>query len=422
MPPKDLILGLAEYALQKPGTLLMNSLTMEMVQKYPQVIAQLCVELPTVSWGTVLNVGESDDGLVLEIPVKQERLAEHIQSFSTVQDAQWAPRDGHIYMSVPTDGSVPAEIIQTWINDAYQIVSDKLDDRGRFLIERIAVPGDQHQLIRELVERHGLSERNSEIATLIRPAILLRSWMVEGDEVIPLGASKLGGLPDLPDAVDWPTFELEGDEKPLAFLGQFDLAEAADCPQAFSGLPKSGLLSLFSVWGWITEEEFDPEFPEGPENAPGWTVMLHTPAGSSLSRREPPDELFLFHPAPIEMIPVLSLPNHAKEPEVAALGWDDDTWETFDRMQADFRSILWGHYLNDVSALATHSLVGGYAMFQQEYPEDLVGTDKRMLIQIGSDGNTTMAWGDGGELTFYVDTSALQQGRFEGIECHYQCG
>ena len=38
-----------------------------------------------------------------------------------------------------------------------------------------------------------------------------------------------------------------------------------------------------------------------------------------------------------------------------------------------------------------------------------------MFLQIGTDGNTEMAWGDGGELTFYVDAKMLDERRIERI-------
>ena len=38
-----------------------------------------------------------------------------------------------------------------------------------------------------------------------------------------------------------------------------------------------------------------------------------------------------------------------------------------------------------------------------------------MLLQIGSDSNSGMCWGDGGELTFYADEMALVKGRFERL-------
>jgi uncharacterized protein YwqG len=38
-----------------------------------------------------------------------------------------------------------------------------------------------------------------------------------------------------------------------------------------------------------------------------------------------------------------------------------------------------------------------------------------LLLQVGTDAKSGMAWGDGGELTFYADARALAEGRFERI-------
>lgn len=60
------------------------------------------------------------------------------------------------------------------------------------------------------------------------------------DETLPLGVSKMGGLPDLPANFVWPYY---GD-KPLTFIGQFRLSELA--PHDTSGLlPKTGRLYFF---------------------------------------------------------------------------------------------------------------------------------------------------------------------------------
>ena len=66
--------------------------------------------------------------------------------------------------------------------------------------------------------------------------------------------------------------------------------------------------------------------------------------------------------------------------------------------------------------------VGGYALFQQDFPENFLNAGLRMFLQIGSDHRTGMCWGDAGELTFYVDDAALAGGAFERIMCEYQCG
>ncbi|GAC1584547.1 MAG: hypothetical protein NVS3B20_14430 [Polyangiales bacterium] len=60
------------------------------------------------------------------------------------------------------------------------------------------------------------------------------------DQAIAVGASKVGGLPDLPASVEWPILN----ERPLSFLAQIRLDEASSFDQD-ALLPKTGLLSFF---------------------------------------------------------------------------------------------------------------------------------------------------------------------------------
>ena len=100
---------------------------------------------------------------------------------------------------------------------------------------------------------------------------------------------------------------------------------------------------------------------------------------------------------------------------MSVLGWPREMYDSFDRMQSDFRSLQMGHWLQDRDVFASHHLLGGYALFQQQFPEELLEAGLAMLLQIGTDGNSGMGWGDGGELTFYADEKALGQGRFKRI-------
>ncbi|MFN7955968.1 MAG: YwqG family protein [bacterium] len=60
------------------------------------------------------------------------------------------------------------------------------------------------------------------------------------DASIPIGASKLGGAPDLPSDVTWP----ERDGRPLAFVAQLDLAQLGE--SGGDGLPlRDGVLWIF---------------------------------------------------------------------------------------------------------------------------------------------------------------------------------
>lgn len=107
--------------------------------------------------------------------------------------------------------------------------------------------------IRDALRAAGL-ERLADVAErLTLPAIRIEPTIVDED-TIPVGASKLGGRPDLPPDFVWP----ERVGKALGFLAQFNLAEVAlyDVEKA---LPSSGILYFFydfaaAPWGLYAED------------------------------------------------------------------------------------------------------------------------------------------------------------------------
>ena len=102
---------------------------------------------------------------------------------------------------------------------------------------------------------------------------------------LPLGASRLGGQPDLPADFDWPRYE----GRPLGFLGQFDLGELGGKGCA-AALPAAGQLAFFYEW---TEEPwgFDPKHK-------GSARVMFVPPGATLVRHRSPEGLEDFdHPS-----------------------------------------------------------------------------------------------------------------------------
>lgn len=73
---------------------------------------------------------------------------------------------------------------------------------------------------------------------------------LDGDE-IPVGASKYGGLPDLPEGTAWPMATAirphtpEGHKYPLTFVAQINFAEASPFLGDDPAWPREGLLSFF---------------------------------------------------------------------------------------------------------------------------------------------------------------------------------
>jgi uncharacterized protein YwqG len=60
-------------------------------------------------------------------------------------------------------------------------------------------------------------------ATAIPKIAISLEQVAEGEDVLPLGCSKVGGCPDVPIGFEYP----EHDGIPLSFLAQFDLEEVS---------------------------------------------------------------------------------------------------------------------------------------------------------------------------------------------------
>jgi uncharacterized protein YwqG len=93
--------------------------------------------------------------------------------------------------------------------------------------------------ISTLLRATELSRVAEELEFLVMPSIRLKATRISEND-LHLGTSKLGGLPDLPPHLQWPTWK----GTPLAFIAQINLAEV----HAFDSeemLPASGILYFF---------------------------------------------------------------------------------------------------------------------------------------------------------------------------------
>jgi len=132
--------------------------------------------------------------------------------------------------------------------------------------------------IREALSAAGLDRLADEAERLTLPAIRITAEMADEAD-IPIGASKIGGRPDLPVGVAWP----ERDGRPLAFLAQFNLAEVAayDVEHA---LPPTGMLYFFYDF---TNERCGVHH----EDRDSWRVMYFDGGPVPLSRSKWPAPL-----------------------------------------------------------------------------------------------------------------------------------
>lgn len=128
--------------------------------------------------------------------------------------------------------------------------------------------------LRSLVERCGFGEAEAEIVALAEPVFHIIAGPPARDA--PLGATRLGGAPDLPAGAEWPV----GRFGTAMFLGQFDLADVR-VRTGSDLLPANGLLSLFIV-------------EIGSAADPVKLLSLLTPAETPLERLAPPADMEPF--------------------------------------------------------------------------------------------------------------------------------
>ncbi len=130
----------------------------------------------------------------------------------------------------------------------------------------------KHEKAIEFIRANAPAPLQDLLIDLLRPSIAFRAKSVD-DAQIPIGASKFGGAPDVPEGFEWPMW----DEEPLGFLAQINLEEVA----AFDVeglLPKSGLLLFFISFDEENPACCDADQPES------WQVFYWS--GQSIQRSQ----------------------------------------------------------------------------------------------------------------------------------------
>jgi uncharacterized protein YwqG len=237
------------------------------------------------------------------------------------------------------------------------------------------------------------------------------------------GFSKMGGPPDLPDGFEWPKWK----DRSLAFLMQLKFSEInGDGLLPF--MPRSGLLYVFydqnqKTWG------FDPR------DKGSWKLVFHEETAGVKSRCYPKDMQVQYKVKMIESKPVVTYPPLGdKRIEALELPGDGDE--------------LYYGYIDSVFDGNPKHQVGGYPDPVQNDGMDLEcelvsnglycgnasgygdaraktlaanRTDWVLLLQIDTDNDTDMMWGDCGKLYFWIRKQDLAAGNFANVWMILQC-
>jgi len=199
---------------------------------------------------------------------------------------------------------------------------------------------EELRALREGLASAGLRDHVAEaIAGYAVPSL---EFSAATSTTVPMGATKIGGRPDLPKETPWPRRSDRIRERamepvlgaiPLAFLAQVDLAEAAQAlPADENPLPASGVLSFFY-------DAYDQPWGYDPEDRQDFRVIYSGPAEELLPATPPEDlpEVCRFGQRAASLHRKSSIPSDRSE-EIHDLGLTDEEYERYLAFRDDQRT------------------------------------------------------------------------------------
>ncbi len=227
---------------------------------------------------------------------------------------------------------------------------------------------------------------------------------------LPLGASRFGGVPDLPPGVTWP----ERDGVPMEFIAQIRLADVA-AAAADPRLPAQGSLLFFYNSQWTTSDQGEDGccavlFHDGPDDAlvRGAPPRVEWKSEFSDTTQFAP---FLHGLAALRFEPTLSLPGgvspYIQEPL-------NGFWQDFmcDQSKA----------LSGSTEPYRDSFLLGYVDEQDYVDAHANGTDDQLLLQVDSEDAAEFQFGDCNKLFFLLTKDELAARDFSNARVYSMLG
>ena len=240
--------------------------------------------------------------------------------------------------------------------------------------------------------------------------------------------SRIGGLPALPEKVAWPEWK----SVPLAFLCQLDLSEIPEkCVQ--NALPGTGILYFFysqeqDTWG------FDPK------DKGSWRVIYSSKPRAECPGRAAPKGLSKSHvygEKTVVFSPIETYPD-CQDDRIRSLNLTEKQSDQYSELCSAVFQDKPAHHLfgypspvqgNDMDLecqLVSNGLycgnASGYNNPQAKNRPLRAGrSDWILLLQLDTDDDAGMMWGDCGRLYFWIKKTDLAEARFENCWMILQC-
>jgi uncharacterized protein YwqG len=294
---------------------------------------------------------------------------------------------------------------------------------------------DLRAALAERLRAKGFGEHVDALVAAARPAILHRAAPLRSSLRLKTGASKLGGVPDLPPDFRWParreirrdiaaadpySKEIPDTEQPMAFICQIALAQLSDPERLDIPLPRSGLLSFFydvvdGPWG------FDPI------NKGAWRLVWFEDT-SNLSPRTQTNA-HSFPEVPLLAEHTLTLADELP----AELNLDEDLARTYRALiEEEHRAsgVQLGGWPVSIQGpmLQQCEIVSAGMVYNRKGFEKALrmGLDKReqnwrLVLQVDTCEDANMDWGDSGRLYVWMREPDIRARKFDAAWTILQC-
>jgi uncharacterized protein YwqG len=262
----------------------------------------------------------------------------------------------------------------------------------------------------------GLSRVLKDIDFLAKDSIRLHAKLA-GEYDLSIGASRIGGVPDVPPDFKWP----ERNEVPQSFIAQLYLEEVH--PYDIHGvLPSRGML-------WFFYDAKQETYGADPADRGGWRVMFSDDY-SELQRIAVPDKLpaeSQFKACSVSFASEATL-SQSPQLDIPDFDWTDDEVQKYETLLSTFptpeehgavRHQLLGNpqTIQDDMRLECQLASHGVTDINDPQAKELSkgASEWQLLLQIDTDEDMGMRWGDAGMIYYWLRASDLQKRAFYDV-------
>jgi uncharacterized protein YwqG len=275
--------------------------------------------------------------------------------------------------------------------------------------------------LQDLLNQDRLHRVADGIMALAQPAIRIKPRPAD-ESGLAIGISKMGGLPDLPEGVDWPQWH-----EPMAFIGQFNLADINTFNHG-DLLPESGLLSFFYETNGepLHSDELEGRQLSHEQAFRGWKIV-YSEIQSTLVRLKRPDyeNVLTFPACVVEFSEAWTIPR-VDSPELSPISLTMSERNAYIDLEMDVNRgdfgehQLLGHgfWLDSIPFLMAADRQSEWTSAKPERRRAIESEIKSrwiMLLQVSSSDELQMDWAGGGLLHYSIEREALRQHDFARV-------